>query len=383
MDNLTHSLVGLAAAKAGLERLSPAATTMCVIAANAPDADILTTLRGRWAYLQHHRGITHSIVGTIVLAILIPSVFCLVDYLIARVAGRPTKLKFRGLLLASLIVSATHPVLDWMNNYGIRPLLPWNSKWYYGDLVFIVDPWIWLSLGGACFLLTATTRWRVGVWSLLATILTFLVVLVPVLRPGSVFPVAAQVVWLVGIAAFFIAHRARLADRWQTAIPIVAFALIIAYWGGMAILHRHALAQSKVIAQNVASIHGETMGRIAAMPSLANPSRWQCVFQTDRATYRFDVSLTHSAVVGETQRYEMLVGQAAESYGVASRDERARVFLGFARFPVARVTGDCVSEMLVEFADLRYTEPGRGRRGTFSLDVPIECPQPSGAINTK
>lgn len=383
MDNLTHSLVGLAAAKAGLERLSPAATTMCVIAANAPDADILTTFGGRWAYLQHHRGITHSISGTFVLAILIPILFCLGDCLIARVAGRPTKLKFRGLLLASVVVSATHPVLDWTNNYGIRPLLPWNSRWYYGDLVFIVDPWIWLSLGGACFLLTGTTRWRVGVWSTLATILTFLVVFVPVLRPGSVFPVAAQVVWLVGIATVVVAHRARLVDRWQSSIPLVVFALILAYWGGLVILHRSALVQSKVIAENVASSHGERVGRIAAMPTLANPSRWQCVFETDRATYRFDVSLTQDGVVGETQRYEMLVGQAASSYAIAARDERAKVFLGFARFPVARVTGDCASEMLVEFADLRYTEPGRGRRGTFSLDVPIDCSQPSGVLDKK
>src|SRR5918998_1153671 len=65
MDNLTHSLVGLVAAKAGLERLSPGATAVCVLAANAPDADILAALGGKWFYLHHHRGITHSIVGTL------------------------------------------------------------------------------------------------------------------------------------------------------------------------------------------------------------------------------------------------------------------------------------------------------------------------------
>ncbi len=53
MDNLTHSLVGLAAAKAGLERLSPFATTGCVIAANAPDGDILAAFGGSWFYLKH------------------------------------------------------------------------------------------------------------------------------------------------------------------------------------------------------------------------------------------------------------------------------------------------------------------------------------------
>ncbi|MEP6743530.1 MAG: metal-dependent hydrolase, partial [bacterium] len=75
MDNLTHSLVGLAAAKAGLEKLSPSATALCILAANSPDADILTLAGGRWTYLQNHRGITHSLLGTIALALALPLVF--------------------------------------------------------------------------------------------------------------------------------------------------------------------------------------------------------------------------------------------------------------------------------------------------------------------
>ena len=383
MDNLTHSLVGLAASKAGLERLSPATTAMCIIAANAPDADILTVSGGGWDYLQHHRGITHSIIGTITLAILIPVVFCLVDYLFALIARRPTRLKFRGLLLASIIVSATHPLLDWTNSYGIRPLLPWSGQWSYLDLVFIVDPWMWLSLGGACFLVTAKTKWRIAVWFLLATILTFAVVFVPMLRPGMVFPVAARVVWTLGLVGIFLAHRARLADRWRVAIPLVVFALILAYWGGLAILHHRALTLSEIVATAEASSHGEVVNRLAAMPVLANPLRWQCVFETDRATYRFDYSLSQSKVVTETVRYEKPRGQAYEAYTIASRDNRVKIFLGFARFPVARVIGDCVGETLVQLADLRYTEPGSGRRGTFSLEVPVKCPRPNGAFETK
>jgi inner membrane protein len=85
MDNLTHSLVGLAAAKAGLERLSPGATTLCVLAANSPDADIVTLIfAGRWAFLQHHRGISHSIVGAFALALALPLIFYLSDVLLAR-----------------------------------------------------------------------------------------------------------------------------------------------------------------------------------------------------------------------------------------------------------------------------------------------------------
>ena len=47
MDNLTHTLVGLAAAKAGLERLSLGATAVCLVAANSPDVDIVALAQAR------------------------------------------------------------------------------------------------------------------------------------------------------------------------------------------------------------------------------------------------------------------------------------------------------------------------------------------------
>src|SRR5690349_5603283 len=103
MDNLTHSLLGLAAAKSGLDRLSPGATTLCVLAANSPDADIVILLFGdRWTFLQHHRGITHAIVGVVGLAILLPLLFFLGDLIISKIRRRPPEVRLKGLLLASL-----------------------------------------------------------------------------------------------------------------------------------------------------------------------------------------------------------------------------------------------------------------------------------------
>ena len=159
MDNLTHSLVGLTAARAGLERLSPGATTLCVIAPNSPDCDVAIALFGdRWTFLQHHRGITHAIVGVAVLSVLLPLIFYGVDRLWARFRNHTPQVKLRGLMIASLIATATHPLLDWTNNYGIRFFLPWSGKWSYGDFVFIIDPFLWLILGGATFLLSAKTK---------------------------------------------------------------------------------------------------------------------------------------------------------------------------------------------------------------------------------
>jgi inner membrane protein len=380
MDNLTHSLVGLVAAKAGLERLSPMATTVCVLAANAPDLDILTTLGGKWFYLHNHRGLTHSIVGTLALAILIPALFYAGDFILARIRQRETRLKFRGLLVASLILSASHPLMDWTNNYGVRPFLPWSRQWFYGDLVFIVDPWLWLALGGAAFLLASKRLWQTSVWTVLALTLTGLILFLPLQNAGLLHANIFRVLWIAVILGLIIVKRTNLVRRCGSNIAVAALALVIVYWGGLAIAHRSALSQAQTIAQQLSTDNGETLNRVAAMPTLADPFRWQCVADTDRSVYRFFIN---DGAMSELKRFEKPQGKEAEAMARASGDERARIFLDFARFPAASVDGDCLSGLLVQFADLRYTEPSATERGTFSLNVPVACETETETGNQK
>jgi inner membrane protein len=375
MDNLTHSLIGLAVAKAGLERLSPGATTLCVLAANSPDVDIVTLLGGRWTFLQQHRGISHSIVGALVLALALPLVFYLVDLLLTRLHKRPRQIRLPGLMLASLVATATHPVMDWTNNYGIRPLLPWNPRWFYGDFVFIVDPFLWLVLGGAAFLLTARTRRLTFLWLLLALVPSYLVLgarSAPQLAGNAL---VLRVLWIVALIGLIYLHRQRLGDRAGPKIALAALVLVTIYCSALALTHTVALRQAQDQARAIASRNAEQVLRVAAMPVVANPTEWACVMETDRATYRFELSLRHrTAEPAITVRYEKPQGSDAAAVAEAKLDSRSQVFLGFARFPVAQITGaDCATQTLVQFADLRYTEPGRSR-GTFALDVPIDCP---------
>jgi inner membrane protein len=386
MDNLTHSLVGLAAAKAGLERLSPGATAVCVLAANAPDADVAATLGGRWFYLQHHRGITHSIVGTLLLALLIPVLFYCGDWLLARWRGRERRVRFKGLLLASVLMSLSHPLLDWTNNYGVRPLLPWSGQWFYGDLVFIVDPWIWLVLGGACFLLTARTGLRALPWAVLVLGLSLLVMSsrLESTRLGS--PNLFRVIWFSALAALALAHWKGLAARWGSRIAGTALAFVVIYWGALFVLHRSALDGARALANRLAASRSERVWRVAAMPTLADPLRWRCVAETDRATYLYDLRLGgDDRLTGETGalRYEKPLQESAVLAAQAAQDVRAVVLLNFARFPVMLVDGDCASQAIVQFADLRYTEPRRGERGSgfAAVDIPIACPPGIGEAN--
>jgi len=376
MDNLTHSLVGLTAAKAGFEKLSPGATTLCLLAANAPDVDVaVLVFRGRWSYLHHHRGITHSIVGALVLAIALPLVLYLGALLVARFRQRDSHVRFKGLLLASVVTTATHPILDWTNNYGMRFLLPWNAKWFYGDFLFVVDPFFWVVLGGSAFLLTAKTRKQVSVWLLIGSLATVVVMLSSAGRNMSAGASVFRVLWLVGLATLAGLYRARIGQRLGARIAIAGFGVVIIYSAALPIAHVFALREANLQAAGIAAGRAEQVLRVAAMPTLANPTEWLSILETDRATYKFQTSLLRDVNSNTSiARFEKPIGITAEIIAKAERDSRAQIFLGFARFPGFRVVGeDCLTQTIVQFADLRYTEPGKGR-GTFSLDLPVDCP---------
>ena len=374
MDNLTHTLVGLAAAKAGLERLSFGATAVCLVAANSPDSDVVALAGGRWFYLEHHRGITHSIAGTLALALFVPLLFYACERAVARLRRRPPRARLKGLVIASLVVSATHPLLDWTNNYGLRPWLPWSGRWYYGDLVFIVDPWLWLVLGGACFLATSRTRWRIMAWSALALVLAAAVVFVmPRANVAHAKMVAA--LWLAGVVAFAAARFSRPPLIGSRAAPAAALAFIVGYWGVLALLHARAEGAASESAQTVAARGGESLLEVAAMPTLADPTGWLVVFETDLAHYKHALSLSDDEATTAPERFPKLRGGEAELVERARRTRGdARVFLGFARFPAAQLARrGCAAETVLRLAYLRFTEPGAaGRRGgSFSLEIPV------------
>lgn len=371
MDNLTHSLVGLTAAKAGLEKLSPGASLLCLIAANGPDGDILVLPFGdRWTYLHHHRGITHSIAGVICIALFLPLLFYAVDWLWSRFRNQRPQVKLKRLMLISFIVSATHPLLDYTNNYGVRPFLPWNPKWFYGDFVFIVDPYLWLILGGACFLLSGKTMLGKIIWGVVASIITFLLVLNP--RSSSLpnFRVIA-LIWIVGLVALIILFAKGAGRRWGRKIAFVAFALMLCHWGFLAFQHSRAVARANEEAARLVVPNGETVTRLAAMATLANPFRWDCAFETERATYRFNFGLSDETPANDVIRYPKPPPSLTQK---VTEQRPGRIFLGFARFPVMRLEDPgCTSRTLVQLADLRYTEPGSSR-GTFALELPVDCP---------
>jgi inner membrane protein len=158
VDNLCHSLVGAALSGAGFRRRTGLATATMIIGANLPDVDaIVYVLRGGASALAFRRGWTHGILAMVVLPILLTGIMLWVG--LARDARRARKRRPVGtrvvpsqLLLVAAISIWTHPLFDLFNTYGVRLLMPFSSRWFYGDTLFIVDPWIWLALGVGAFI---------------------------------------------------------------------------------------------------------------------------------------------------------------------------------------------------------------------------------------
>ena len=143
MDNLTHSLVGAVLGRMGLKRLSPRAMPALIVAANLPDIDSFIARPLGLSPLTFHRGFTHGIGGLVTMPLLAFAIIWVWEKLRP---GKEGPIRGAGLLLACFLGVLSHPALDFLNTYGIRLLEPFSHRWYYGDTLFIVDPWIWIML---------------------------------------------------------------------------------------------------------------------------------------------------------------------------------------------------------------------------------------------
>lgn len=145
MDNITHALVGLAAGEAVARVRKKDRIPLWIASAlgnNIPDIDVVLTsffLKGKTNYLLHHRGHTHTFLFSPLLALFL---FGLLWLFWRKKENFPKPEVFFLCLLGPCL----HIFADYWNSYGVHPFWPWDNRWYYGDLVFIVEPWIWALL---------------------------------------------------------------------------------------------------------------------------------------------------------------------------------------------------------------------------------------------
>lgn len=148
MDNLCHTLVGAALGSAGLARRKPLATATLLIGANLPDVDAITyALSDGPTALAFRRGWTHGALAMAVLPVLLAAAMVGWDRSVRRRKRKDrAPALFAALLLPAFVAVLSHPLLDFFNTYGVRFLFPFSRRWFYGDTLFIVDPWVWIAL---------------------------------------------------------------------------------------------------------------------------------------------------------------------------------------------------------------------------------------------
>ncbi len=276
MDPLAHTLAGATLAETRLKDLTPYSAPALILGANAPDIDAVTMFMDRDLSLWFRRGWTHGVLAMVVLPIVLTLLLLLVDRVIARLRGREPTARAGPLLGLSALAVVSHPLLDWLNIYGVRLLMPFDGQWFYGDALFIIDPWLWLLLGSSVVVAHSASKFGVSAWVALGAATTLLI---------TSFDGAALLVrllWCMGVVAIIFL---RFDERSQGRIRRIAnFSLVatLLYIGIMVTTSRLAARQ---VAAWLAERDSATL-EIMPGPAPGNPFRRDIVV-ADAEHYHF------------------------------------------------------------------------------------------------
>jgi len=334
MDPLAHTLFGAALADAGLKRASRYATAALLIGANLPDVDVVAQFWGADTALYLRRGWTHGVLAMAALPLLLTGAILLWHRWRGGKRSADMALHAGPLLAVGCVAVWSHPLLDWLNTYGVRLLMPFDRRWFYGDTLFIVDPWVWLMLAaGVVMARSATRRAKLG-WLLLGAGTTYLVL-------TRDLPAGVGLAWCVGLLAI-------VWLRWRVSIEHAAasarFGVLAAVLYGVALfgLARHAEA---VAAERYPGVQDAQANPMPGVP------------------FRHRVVLAHAdryRVIGpdgSVLEFERRPADAVVRRALA--DPSIRGFANWTRFPWWQVEA-APGGWRVRFYDLRYARPGSG-----------------------
>ena len=232
MDPICHTLVGASLAGTRLGDRSWGAKATLILAANLPDVDVVSLAWGQNASMAWRRGWTHGLLAIAVAPLLLA---WLVSWWGRRGGGESGRVVRPGWLVGLAYLGfLTHPALDWLNTYGLRWLMPFDGTWFYGDALYIVDPWMWLIPGSAAFLRFSSSRRAVLLWVVLGLLLSLPIFLLET-------SVHTRLLWAVAwITLAAIRWRGAPGPRVSQAVCAGALALVSSYILVMLLLHNQA-----------------------------------------------------------------------------------------------------------------------------------------------
>lgn len=306
MENLTHTLTGLMLSRAGLNRLTPHATAILLIAANIPDIDIVAAFDSSVTYLDRHRGSTHALAFVPLMALL-----AVLPVIMLTFRKTDWRRHWLGALLAASAGVVSHLLLDWTNIYGIRLLLPFSSEWLRLDSINIVDFWIWgiLLLGVAAPVLSRLVSSEIGA------------------RSGS-----------------------------GRGMAIFVLALLTSYEFGRYVLHQRAIATLET-----RLYQGAVPVRVAAFPGPFNLFSWTGLVEGNGFYIVVPVNLLGEFDPAEGTLYYQ--ADASREIAAARATSTFQTFLSFSQFPLWRVVPAEKPENAVRVSviDMRFGAPQEQR----------------------
>jgi inner membrane protein len=316
MEPITHLMTGACLARAGFNRKAAYATVAMTLAAEAPDLDTLWSIDGPIAAFQHHRGWTHTLVGLPVeAAIVVGAIWLMHRWRSRRDKINPTIIRARatapirwGLLYCfALIALLSHLLLDWTNNYGLRPFFPFNPRWYAGSFVFIFEP------------------------------VMFLLLLIALVAPSLFGLISSE----VG------ARRAAFRGRGWAIFTLVA---IVALWGWRAAEHQKAVQLAMT-----SDYGGAEVLRVSVSPYPINPFRWHAVAETPQTYQLITIDTFNDIATTNGQGDVFYKPPTTLATLVAKRSWLGEVYLDWSSWPLVTDTGtDPKGLTTVTFRDLRF-----------------------------
>ena len=223
------------------------------------------------------------------------------------------------LYLTALIAALSHLLLDWANNYGLRPFFPFNPRWYAGSFFFIAEPVLWGLL--------------------------LLALIVP---------------WLLALTDSEIGARRKPFRGRGWAIFALAGMVVLGCW-------RWAeQAQARAMAENT-QIAADPVKRMALEPYPVNPFRWHVLLETEEYYQTAEIDTYTGSIESDPRRNVLFKPSSTAAAEAAKRTPLGQVYLDWGAWAVVRDVGEePIAGMdpprlppnrqwtTVEFTDLRY-----------------------------
>ena len=222
------------------------------------------------------------------------------------------------LYLTALLSALSHLLLDWTNNYGLRPFYPFNPRWYAGNFVFIVEP-----------------------------------VLLGVLALALVMP------WLLGLADSEIGlKKVQFRGRGWAIFALVAIVLL---WGW----RRAEQGRARMLLEN-APITTAQVKRVGLEPYPINPYRWHAIVETPEFYQTAEINTLTGEITSDTHS---ALYKTAETPAIRAAKQTllGQVFLDWGTWAVVRDVGPVAAPGMappqlppgrpwttVQFTDLRF-----------------------------